>query len=166
MISKDFYKKPIFYYILIPVVAAVWPCSVALVYLPHSKKAFANEHKSYKDANEVMFNILFIDPDRSKSAGAKTTAKAFDYFTAVGDIAHSCGISTPTISSQPARMVENRKIQEATVILQKVDIASLANFLSALQKRWANLECESILLDKQKGLPDVWKATVKFRYHY
>jgi hypothetical protein len=166
MISRDFYKKPVFYYIFIPAVAALWPCSVAFVSLPHSRQAFINEQKSYSDANEVMFNILAIDPDRSKNANVKNPAKTFDYFTAVGDIARSCNISTPTISSQPARTVENRKMQEATVTLQKVNISSFANFLSALQRRWANLECESIILDKQKGLPDVWKATVKFRYHF
>jgi hypothetical protein len=166
MISRDFYKKPIFYYILIPAVVAAWPFSVAFVYLPGANKAYEKEKASYKDANEVMYNILFIDPDRSKSSGAKTTAKEFDYFTAMGDVARSCNIPTPTISSQPARMVDNKKMQEATVILQRVDIAAFAGFLSSLQKRWANLECESLILDKQKGLPDVWKATVKFRYYY
>jgi hypothetical protein len=166
MISRDFYKKPIFYYILIPAAAAVWPLSVALISLPQARQACVKEEANYTDANEAMINILTIDSGRSREAGAKNEIKEFAYAVAIGDVARACGIPTPTISSQPARLVDKRKTQEATVILQKVDIAAFAGFLSTLQRRWANLECESIIIDKQKGLPDVWKATVKFRYYY
>jgi hypothetical protein len=166
MIPKDFYKKSIFYYILVPAVLALWPLSVAIVYLPHTRQAYTKEQKSYKDANEAMFSILSIDPGRSGSSDAKADAGVFAYAVVIGDVARSCGIPTPSISSQPTRMIDNRKTQEATVILQKVEIAAFANFLSSLQKRWSNLECESIILDKQKGLPDDWKSTVKFRYYF
>ncbi len=166
MISKDFYKKPIFYYIIVPILIAVWPCFVALVWLPNSKKAFANEQKIYSDANTVMMDILGYDPERTKNPGTTPVAKGFDYVNAISDAARLCSIATPNITTQGTRTVEGKRMQDASVILQSVKIDSFANFIFLLQKRWANLECDSITLDKQKGYPDSWKITVKFRYHY
>lgn len=166
MIPKDFYKKAVFYYVLAPVLLAVWPCLVAFVYLPNSQKAFINEQKIYTDANTVMMDILTYDPDRTKSTAAKNPQKGFDYFTALSDAARLCNISTPTYNSQPKRLSEGKEIQDSTITLQSVPIETFANFLFLLQKRWANLECENIILDKQKGFPNVWKVTVKLRYHF
>ena len=166
MISKDFYKKPVFYYIFVPVLIAVWPCLVALVWLPNSKKAFANEQKIYSDANTVMMDILSYDPERTKNPGTTPVAKGFDYVNAISDAARLCSIATPNITTQSTRTAEGKKIQDASVILQSVKIDAFANFIFLLQKRWANLECDSITLDKQKGFPDAWKVTVKFRYHF
>lgn len=166
MISRDFYKKPVFYYILIPACLAVWPCLVAFVCLPNSKTAFANEQKIYSEANSVMLDILSYDYDRSKSSTIKNSVKGFDYFNAISDSARLCGISTPSINSSAARSIEGKKIQESTITLPSVGIDAFANFLFLLQKRWANLECQNISLDKQKGLPNSWKSTVKFRYYF
>lgn len=165
MISRDFYKKPVFYYILIPACLALWPCLVAFFYLPNSKKAFEKEQQIYSEANSVMLDILSID-DRSKSPASANPVKGFDYYTALTDAARSSGISNPSIKSDPIRSIENKKIQESTVTLPGTGIGSFANFLFYLQRRWASLECENIQLDKQKGLPDVWKITVRFRYHF
>lgn len=162
----DFYKKAIFYYILIPACLALWPTLVAFVYLPHSKKAEIYEQKLYNDMNDVMLNILTLDPDRSKRSSIKPTTRTFDYFTAISEAARSCGISSPKIDSHAERKLEGKKIQEADITLQGVGIDDLANFLFTLQKRWATLESQTINLDKQKGLPNLWSVTIKFRYYF
>ena len=168
MSPTELIKNPIFYFILVPIVVAVWPLSVAVVYLPNIEKSITAEEEDYKKAEDLMYGILNLDPDRISSSDAKKQASEFDYATAVEQIARSCEIPSGTysISAQPIRVTEKEKTKNAAVILQKIDIKSFANFLSSLQTRWAKLECESIELTKQKGLPDSWKATLKFKYYY
>jgi hypothetical protein len=165
---KDFYKNPVFYYILVPVLAALWPLSAGLVYLPKTKTIAADELLQHQEAQMVMEAILDIDPGRLDVNSDKAEAKEFDYATAVGQIADSIGISSAsyTIDSQQPRISNERKTKTATVILQKVDIEKFADFLSSIQRRWANLECESVDIDRQKGLTDAWKVTLKFKYYY
>ena len=165
MISRDFYKKPLFYYILIPVLLGIWPCLVAFLYLPNSKNAYQRELQIYKDANNVMFDILTID-DRSKGTAPAGAAQGFDYIPAINDAARSSGILGPSIKSEPMRNIEGKKIQEATVTIPATSITNFANFLYNLQKRWATLESQTINLEKQKGLPDTWKITIRFRYYF
>jgi hypothetical protein len=164
MIPRDFYKKPIFYYIFIPACIALWPCLTELVYLPKAKKAYTNELKIYADANTIMFNILSID-DRSKGATSKNSGEGFDYYKTINAAANASGISSPTIKTEPIRTMQNKRFQEATVTLPGTRIEFFANFMFFLQKRWATLECESIVLNKEKALPNVWKPTIRFRYY-
>ncbi len=165
---KDFYKNPVLYYILVPSLAALWPLVIALVYLPNTRSIAATEAQQHEEAKVFMGQILDLDPGRLDADSNKAEAKEFDYATAVGQIASSTGISsaTYTIDSQQPRVIGDIKTRTATIILQRVDITKFANFLSSIQRRWANLECESIDIDRQKGLVDAWKVTLKFKYYY
>ena len=165
---KDFYKNPVLYYILIPILAALWPLSIVLVYLPNTKKLAYIEEDQHRQAKKAMGEILDLDPGRLDADSDKAEAKEFDYAMAVGQIASSSGISSAnyTIDSQQPRISGERKTKTATIILQKIDIEKFANFLSSIQRRWANLECESVDINRQKGLVDAWKVTLKFRYYY
>ncbi len=165
---KDFYRNPVLYYILVPSLAALWPLVIALVYLPNTRTIAAAEAQQHEEANVYMEQILELDPGRLDANSNKAEAKEFDYATAVGQIASSIGISSTsyTIDSQQPRPSGDRKTRTATIILQRVDITKFADFLSSIQRRWANLECESIDIDRQKGLVDAWKVTLKFKYYY
>ena len=165
---KDFYKNPVLYYILVPSLTALWPLVVASIYLPNTRSIAAAEAQQHEEAKVYMGQILELDPGRLDADSNKAEAKEFDYATAVGQIASSVGISSTsyTIDSQQPRPSGGRKTRTATIILQKVDIKSFAEFLSSIQRRWANLECESIDIDRQKGLVDAWKVTLKFKYYY
>jgi hypothetical protein len=165
---KEFYKNPVFYYLLAPILAALWPLVIALVYLPNTRSITAAEAEQHQEANLYMEQILDFDPGRLDADSNKAEAKEFDYATAVGQIASSIGISSTsyTIDSQQPRVIGDIKTRTATVILQRVDITKFATFLSSIQRRWANLECESIDIDRQKGLVDAWKVTLKFKYYY
>jgi len=168
MRPAELIKNPIFYFILVPLLIAIWPLSVALVYLPNVEKSIKAEEGDYKRAEDLMEGILNLDPDRISSSDAKKQASEFDYATAVEQIAKNYGITpgTYSISVQPIRVTEKEKTKNASVVLQKVSIESFASFLSSLQTRWTKLECESIELAQQKGLKDSWKATLKFKYYY
>ncbi len=165
---KDIYKNPTLYYILVPIIIALWPLFVWGVYLPEAERDWNIEKAEYKKAQSIMLEILKIDPDRLTFANSSNSAAEFDYANAVDKVAGSCGIPSTNyeLSSKPIRTSKGQKTQNARVVLKEVDIKRFANFLSAIQLRWANLQCENITLTKKKGLPDTWKVDLGFKYYY
>ena len=165
---KDIYKNPTLYYILVPCLVALWPLLVWAVYLPGAKRGYEREEAQYREAQVKILTILGRDPARLEFADPNKTADKFDYATAVNDIARMCGISAInyTVSSRPARTSGGKKSKSATVALKQVDITSFATFLSKIQLRWANLQCDSVTLTQKKGLVDVWKVDLDFKYFF
>ena len=165
---KDIYKNPMLYYIVIPCLAALWPLLVRAVYLPAAESNFKDEKNEYIEAQITIAEILERDPTRLELADPNKTADKFDYATAVSDVARRCGISANnyTVSTRPIRTSSGKKSQSAVVGLKEVDITSFSEFLSMIQLRWANLECEVVTLVHKKGLKDVWKVDLDFKYYY
>ena len=165
---KDIYKNPILYYILVPCMAALWPLLVWAVYLPAAEHDYKQEESQYIEAKVTIATILGRDPTRLELANSNKTVDKFDYATAVSDIARRCRISAInyTVSSKPIRTSSGKKSQSAKVVLKQVNIASFALFLSKIQLRWANLQCESVTLTQKKGLKDVWKVDLDFKYYF
>ena len=58
------------------------------------------------------------------------------------------------------------KSQSATVSLKQIDVVKFAEFLSTIQLRWANLQCNRVKLTKKPGLPDTWDVDIEFKYYY
>ncbi len=165
---KDIYKNPMLYYILVPCMAALWPLLVWAVYLPGAKSDYKQEESQYIEAKVTIAEILGRDPTRLEFADPNKTADKFDYATAVSDIARRCTIAATnyTVSSKPIRTSSGKKSQSAKVVLKQVPIASFADFLSKIQLRWANLQCDSVTLTQKKGLKDVWKVDLDFKYYF
>lgn len=165
---KDIYKNPIFYYILIPILAGVWPLLVWGVYLPDVEENYSKEKKQYKKAEIVIGQILTIDPERLDGAGSKGEVKKFDYMNAIDNMAGRCNIASANckIASGMIRKSKGQKTQTANVGLTDIDITRFAEFLSRLQLRWANLQCEKVKLTKKKGVPDQWNIDLGFRYYF
>ena len=165
---KDIYKNPILYYILVPILIALWPLLVWGVYLPNSEKNLHNEIKQCKQAQKIIDEILTLDPGRLEFSDSKIGAAEFDYATAVDKTASSCKILSTNynINSKPVRASKGQKSQSCHVELKQADITKFAEFLSTIQLRWANLQCEKATLTKKKGLPDAWKVDLDFKYYY
>ena len=166
---KDIYKNPIFYYILIPVLVAIWPLA-AWLYLPKAEKSLENEKKDYADAQIVIAEILKLDGGRLDFTDPNAKTAEFDYAAVIERVASSCRISSTQYRlSSGIIMTPSRgktKTQSADITLKDIEIAKLANFLSALQIRWASLQCERIKLNKKKGFPDKWDVNLGFKYYY
>ena len=165
---KDMYKNPVLYYILVPCIAALWPLLVWAVYLPAAEDDLEKGMVRYKEAQVTMNSILELDPSRLENDDPNKAAEKFDYATAVSDIARRCRVPATnyTVSSKPVRVSGGKKSQSAKVVLRDVSIHSFADFLSKIQLRWADLECESVTLTQKKGLVDVWKVDLNFKYYY
>ena len=59
-----------------------------------------------------------------------------------------------------------QKVQSATVSLKQIDVVKFAEFLSKIQLRWANLQCNRVKLTQKPGLPDIWDVDIEFKYYY
>jgi len=163
---KDIYKNPILYYILVPVVVAIWPLLVWAINLPQAKESYDNEEAQCKKAEQIVLEIFNLDPDRAIDANDAPTE--FTYASAVNRVAGLCKIP-PTKYNLSSRMImksERQKSQSANVALKEVDIVSFSRFLSLIQKRWPNLQCNRVKLTKKEGLPDVWDVDMEFKYYY
>ena len=165
---KEIYKNPILYYILVPVVIVFWPFLVWAIYLPDAEHNWQKEKKQYTKAQEIIKEILALDPDRLKFGDSKTGTVEFDYATAIQKIASLCEISSSdyTLSSGVIITSGGKKSQSARVGLKKVGIVKFTKFLSTMQFRWANLQCASVKLTRKKGLADVWDIDLDLKYYY
>ena len=165
---KDLFKNPVFYYVLIPVVAAVWPLLVWARYLPAAQKDLAKWKGWVPDVNAVAAEILRMEPDRLIE-GAPQVTEQFDYTTAISRAATKSGIpsgSFPHTTGTTARSSKGQKTQTATVTLKAVGIVQACKFLSTIQLDWPHLECTSIKLVQDKGTVDRWTATLGLEYFY
>ena len=165
---KDIYKNPTLYYILVPVIAALWPLLVWAVYLPDAKGNLNSDVDQYEKAQKTIAMILTLDLDRLRLADPKTGATEFDYVNEVYRIAALSGIPPANCKLNSGIIIKSgeQKSQSAKVTFKDVDIVTFAKFLSTIQLRWANLQCTKVMLTKKKGLPDTWDVDLDFKYYY
>jgi hypothetical protein len=113
---------------------------------------------------------LTLEPDRLEFADANDTAADFTYGDAIDRIASLCRIppSKYNVSSAMIMTTHGQKSQSASINLKEVDIRKFARFLSMLQLRWANLQCERLKLSKKQNLPDndLWDIDIELKYYY
>ena len=165
---KDMLKNPVLYYILAPVMAALWPLLIWGVYLPAAGRNWETEKSQYNQGQNIIKEILNVDPDRLKFADANSASVEFDYASAIDSTAGSCGIPPTGYNLNSGIIITSagQKSQSAKVSLKGVDITKAAKFLSTVQIRWASLQCTQIKLTKKKGLPDSWDVDLDFKYYY
>jgi hypothetical protein len=165
---KDIFRNPVLYYVLAPAIAALWPLLIWGIYLPAAGRNWETEKSQYNQGQDIIKEILTIDPDRLKFADANNPSAEFDYASAIDKTTGSCGIppSSYTINSGIMVTTAGQKSQSAKVDLKGVDITKFTQFLSTVQLRWANLQCTQVKLTKRKGLPDTWDVGLDFKYYY
>ncbi len=166
---KDIYKNPILYYIAVPAIVALWPLLVRSVYSPGSERRLKGEINQYKKAEQIMLEIIRLDPARLELADSNTPSEEFDYARAVQRVASLYGISPANykLSSGIIMKSGGQKSQSANVSLKDIGIGKFANFLSTIQLHWANLQCNRLKLSKKKSPPpNIWDADLEFKYYY
>ncbi len=164
---REIYRNPIFYYLLIPVLVALWPLLVWGVYLPRAQRNQKSEQASYIEAQTCIVDILTLDPDRLK-IDVNQVSLEFSYGNAVDRVANLCKIPASNWTSSAGNIVKYQKKQrqDAMVKLTNVSIVQAARFLSTMQITWATLNCEKVKLTKKKGVPDQWDVDFSFTYYY
>jgi len=138
--------------------------------LPAAQEDKDKQITEYGRAEQLMIEILTLDPERLEFAEPNEAATEFTYGGAVDKVANLCGISPSNCNVNTGIIIEtkNQKSQTANVDLKQVSIVKFSKFLSMIQLRWANLQCESVKLARKDKMPsnDVWDADIKFKYYY
>jgi hypothetical protein len=165
---KQIYKNPMFYYILVPAVAMLWPAVIWGLYLPAVRANFSEDKDQYEKAQPVIEELLTADPERLNFNKEKGQSADFDYATAVQQTADFCSIASTSYQLRSAAIIisAGQKNQSANVSLKDVDITKATRFLSTIQLRWAGLQATKISLRKKKGTPDSWDVDFTFKYYY
>ncbi len=165
---KDTHKYSILIYIMIPVLAAVWPALIFAVYLPDAQEKIKNDISAYSDANNLMLDILLLSPERIEPDDPNKQKIEFSYDRVIDEVVSICKISPSKCKWNTGTIVESKasKSQSASVRLTGVDITSIAKFLSIIQSSWPKLVCNSIKLDKKENIPDEWDVLLDFKYFY
>ena len=165
---KEYYKNPDFYYILIPTLAALWMLFVSTTALPKSKEILNDTLTETTRAENLILQILDIDPDRLKYKDEEGKSAEFDYTTAIDQFTKLCGIAPSNYDHQVGREIKRsgRKTKSADVTINDVDIETLAKFLSVILIRWPELQCDLLKLTKLNVGKDNWKVSIKFTYYY
>lgn len=165
---KDIYKNPMLYYLLAPVLVALWPLLVWAVYLPQAKENWDNEQSDYIDGQTYILDILRMDPDRLSLVPTDEVAGEFEYAKAIDRVANLCRIPASKCDYSAGDIITsgNKRKQQARVKLTDVDIVQAATFLSRIQSTWVKLTCDKVSLTKDKNLPDQWDVDFTFWYFY
>ncbi len=165
---KDIYKNPVLYYILTLVIVCFWPLLVWAVYLPAAEKNKEDQRAQYNKAEAIMMEILTLDPDRRDFADSNDVDTEFNFDKAVAKVASTSKIppSKYKLNAGTRQTTRGEESQSATVSLKQIDIVKFSEFLSKIQLRWANLQCNRVRLTQKPGLPDMWDVDIEFKYYY
>jgi len=167
---KDIYRNPILYYILVPILVGLWPLLVRAMYLPRAESDVEEQIAQYNKAAPIMMEIINLDPGRLEFADQNDTTAEFTYGGAVDWVASLCKIPPTScdVSTSMTMVANNQRTQTAKVALTQIDILRFAKFLSMIQFRWGNLQCERVKLTKKEGLAnnDLWDVDIEFKYYF
>jgi hypothetical protein len=167
---RDIYKNPILYYTVVPILVGLWPLLLWAMYLPSAKQDVQEQIAEHKKAEPIMTEILTLDPGRLDFADQNDATAEFTYGGAVDWVASLCKIPPTScdVSTSTPMTANNQRTQAAKVDLKQIDVARFAKFLSMIQLRWGNLQCERVKLTKKEGLADndIWDVDIEFKYYY
>ena len=167
---KHIYRNPILYYIAVPVIVGLWPLLVWAIYLPTAQKDVEEQMSQYEKAEPIIMEIFTLEPERLEFIDANDTAADFTYGDAIDNIASLCHIQPSKYKLSSAMLITTRgkKSQSASIDLKEIDIGTFAKFLSLMQIRWPNLQCERLKLSKKQSTTnnDMWDVDIELTYNY
>jgi hypothetical protein len=167
---RDFYKNPMFYYLLAPIVVAIWPLLVWAVYLPDAREKVDRDQSLCVEGTRCMLDILTYDPERLNKAvnSDNVMSGTFSFPNAINRVSNLCGIRSDSGGYTAGRIIttSGKKSQNGRVMLKNVGIVQAATFLSQMQTMYINLKCDQVKLTQKKGMPDQWDVDMDFWYTY
>ncbi|MBW8015257.1 MAG: hypothetical protein FVQ82_03650 [Planctomycetes bacterium] len=166
----DFYKKANFYFIVIPLAAAIWAVLASTVFLNAANDKWGKMQKESEKSDPIIAKILLHDPDRIKLHKEMEEMGKFDYNTVIGSFASRHGIADSVYGLKGTGSKRDRKkgiiTEGARMIIDNIDVVKFTKFLSDMLNLWPNLQCEKLTLKKQNTGPDAWEATMDFKYTF
>ncbi|HOK66887.1 MAG TPA: hypothetical protein PK054_05725 [Anaerohalosphaeraceae bacterium] len=165
---KDFWKQPDFFFILLPVLAALWALLSGLIFYPRHIKAWSDKKAQYAEAAVLIEQILQLEPARVHYQEQGGQSEEFDYTTEVDRFTKEFGISSGsyTLNVRQALKQKGKTRKSADLSFKSIKIETAAGFLSAMLARWPDLQCEQIALDKAGTAKNEWNVKLRLVYIY
>ena len=165
-----FYKRSNFYYLAIPIAAAIWVLVTSTILSGAANKSWGKNQRTYDKGQAEIGKILLEDMDILKSEKQVNDGTKFDYMKVFSQFTKANSITESTFkyrTSQPSTRKGKAKTQTANVTIDDVQIEQLTRFLTGMLDTWPNLTCDSLTLTKLKTGPDNWKIPeLKFTYTF
>ena len=164
---RDFYREPVFYYVLAPILIGLWPLLVWSMYLPRTQEQYETEQGDLIDAQAGIMEILTLDPDRLDIVDPNdSTLGKFAFLQAIDRAVNLSNIPSDGYKPNiyPPRKVQGKDIQTARLNLEDIGIKQVAKFLTEIQSTWVNLTCDSVKLTHREGMSDHWDVDIDFTY--
>lgn len=165
---NKYLKNPIFYMIVVPIAAGLWMLYGWAIAYPASVQKWQDSKAQYDEAQNMIKQILTLEPQRLTFKQEKTGNTEFDYTNVVDQFTKDFNIAEDnyTLNVRGVTKREGKSIKGADLSIKMIDIESLCKFLSAILARWPELDCETFRLDKLDAGKNVWKVTLHFSYTY
>ena len=164
-----FYKRSNFYYLAIPIAAAIWVLVTSTILSGAANKSWGKNQRIYKQGQVEIAKILLEDQDILKSEKQLNDGTEFDYAKVFSEFANANSIP-PSIwvhRAGPKSPSKGKITQSARLTIDNVQIEQLTRFLTGMLDTWPDLKCDSLMLTKQKTGPDDWKIPeLKFTYTF
>ena len=168
MTMKATFKNPNLYYILVPVLTAVWAVMAGFVFYPNSVKAYEEDIKpEYERTQEWIEKILTIQPQRLQFIGPDGTGRPFDFGEVITTLTLAFDIPTSryTLNVRGEVSRAGKKARTATIEIKEINIEKMARLLSTMLSGWPDLKCELIGLEKAKTGKDNWNVDMTLTYY-
>lgn len=165
---KELLHKPVFYMVLIPVLAGLWVLYARFVEMPSAQKSLEKQYGIFENSYESFGQILELAPERLEFAQKAGEGAEFDYMTEIQDFANQWGIESSAYSLQTNREVKKkgRRTQSANITMNDISIETFSQFFSTLLIRWPGLQCDQLKLSRTNAGLDTWKINMKLTYLY
>jgi hypothetical protein len=166
---KDYLKNPMFYYIAVPVVLCVWAILAGAVFYPRAVTAWTNGQEEYKIAQELLAQIIAIEPQRlTHKQEQGSSGGDFDFTKVVNDFAAAFSIPPAnfTLNTRGETKRAGKRARPATLSIRTIDIEKMSKFLSVMLIRWPDLQCESLTLEKLPQGKNEWRIDMTLTYYY
>jgi len=167
-LRKEFYKKPDFYFFIVPGIALVWVLTISLLSLPTAGSKYDRREENWSSMKPYIINILRLDPERLNYKDQESLSADFDYANTVQYFTETSDILSSSYSLKSDRILSRggRKTKGANLTIKSVGIENFTLFLSKMMLRWPDLQCDNIKLTKLKDSPDSWQVVLRFTYNY
>jgi hypothetical protein len=165
---NKYLKNPLFYIIVVPILAGLWMLYSWTFAYPASVQKWEDSKTEYKEAQNMIEQILKIEPQRLTFKQEKAQSTDFDYTNVMDQFTKEFNIAPDnyTLNVRGITKKSGKSVKGADLSIKTIDIENLCKFLSAVLTRWPELDCETFRLDKLEAGKNAWKVTLHFTYSY
>ena len=167
---KKYLENPLFYYILVPVIAGIWAIAAAVIFYPRAVVALQESKEEYTATQELLAQIVAIEPQRlayQKEKGSGGSGD-FDFTRVINEFATLFSIPSAdfTLNTRGETRRAGKRAQSAVLAIKTIDIEKRTKFLSGRLVRWPELQCETLNLEKIAPGKNNWKAEMTLTYYF